>query len=246
METHAPDSALKAKVLAMKREAPLYAAHSFWSTQHVVKFEEAKSQDRPQGFLKKLRLEDISTVPLALPEGFEWTIIDPNTKDLEEVYELLKGHYVEDEGLFRMAFSLEFLKWMFTIPGQYDDWALGIRVKDTKELIAFECQTPIRMRMGGVEVDMAYMSFGSVNRSYRSKRLVPLFIQEATRRANLRSIWSLLFTSSKVIPAPFSETWFYQRFFDVKKIVDVAFCLTLAWNNESARGEFFGSDGGGQ
>eukprot|EP00826_Nyctotherus_ovalis_P056726 TRINITY_DN7718_c0_g1_i8.p1 TRINITY_DN7718_c0_g1~~TRINITY_DN7718_c0_g1_i8.p1 ORF type:complete len:336 (+),score=56.10 TRINITY_DN7718_c0_g1_i8:109-1116(+) len=240
LESHALDPALRAKVLAMKREMPMYAAHSFWNTQHVVNFEEAKSHDRPQGPLKNLRLEDISTAPLALPEGFEWAVIDPSTKDLEEVCELLRGHYVEDEGLFRMAFSLEFLRWTLTVPGQYDDWALGIRLKETKELVAFESQTPIRMRLGDVEVDMAYLSFGTIHRKYRSKRFTPLLIQEATRRANLRSIWSILFTSAKVIPAPFSETWFYQYFLNVKKLVDVAVYLTLACAYDSASGKFFG------
>lgn len=215
-------------MLERVKVAPLFASHSFWNTQPVVKFEEAKKEAVRQGPLKKLQLQDVPTALTPLPEGFEWATLDVNTKDLDEVYELLRDHYVEDEGLFRMKFTPQFLRWVFNFPGQHKDWIAGIRLKDTKELISFVSASPVKARFGEIAVEMGYVSFVTVSRKFRSKRLFPRLMQEMTRRINLKSIWQVLFTSSKVIPTPFCETWFYQRFLNYKMLCDVVFSVTVA------------------
>jgi glycylpeptide N-tetradecanoyltransferase len=46
-------------------------------------------------------------------DGFEWVTMDlTNDEQIQEVYTLLYGHYVEDdEAMFRFNYSLSFLKW---------------------------------------------------------------------------------------------------------------------------------------
>lgn len=58
-------------------------------------------------------MEEVAKEALKLPEGFEWTEIDmSNDMEAEQVFTLLREHYVEDnEGLFRFDYPVEFLRW---------------------------------------------------------------------------------------------------------------------------------------
>lgn len=90
-------------------------AYKFWATQPVQKFGEDENPDKPfeEGPIKVQRVEDISTEASPLIEGFEWSTLDLTKDDeLKEVYELLNGHYVEDdEAMFRFNYSPSILKW---------------------------------------------------------------------------------------------------------------------------------------
>jgi glycylpeptide N-tetradecanoyltransferase len=46
-------------------------------------------------------------------EGFEWVTMDMTQEEqLQEVFELLYGHYVEDEeAMFRFNYSTSFFRW---------------------------------------------------------------------------------------------------------------------------------------
>lgn len=86
-------------------------AYKFWQTQPVARFtDDAKMAEGP---IKQQKVEDISTDPAALVEGFEWVTLDLSSdEEIKEVYELLNGHYVEDdEAMFRFNYSPSFLRW---------------------------------------------------------------------------------------------------------------------------------------
>ena len=78
----------------------------------------AEGQQQPavveEGPIKVQKIEDIPAEPpqLAL-EGFRWVTVDiTNEQEMQEVYKLLNGHYVEDnESLFRFNYSPSMLKW---------------------------------------------------------------------------------------------------------------------------------------
>ncbi|KAK4692357.1 hypothetical protein P7C71_g4829, partial [Lecanoromycetidae sp. Uapishka_2] len=66
-----------------------------------------------EGPIKIIDPETISKEPSKMLEGFEWVTMDlTNDNELEEVYDLLTGHYVEDgEAMFRFNYSPSFLNW---------------------------------------------------------------------------------------------------------------------------------------
>lgn len=83
--------------------------HKFWQTQPVPRFDEtASSSDGP------IEPEDLTKVrkePLPLIDGFGWVTMDmDNSKEIEDVYQLLFNNYVEDdEAMFRFKYSESFL-----------------------------------------------------------------------------------------------------------------------------------------
>jgi glycylpeptide N-tetradecanoyltransferase len=84
---------------------------------------------------------------------------------MEEVYDLLSKHYVEDDdNLFRFDYPRAFLKWFVTTtrartsshdardrallaPGWRREYHIGVRVKTTKKLIALITAIPCRTRL---------------------------------------------------------------------------------------------------
>lgn len=86
-------------------------AYKFWQTQPVPRFGDDKSFE--EGPIKIQTVDDISKEPAPLVPGFEWVTVDlTNDEEIKEVYELLNGHYVEDdEAMFRFNYSPSFLRW---------------------------------------------------------------------------------------------------------------------------------------
>jgi glycylpeptide N-tetradecanoyltransferase len=91
------------------------ASHAFWKTQPVPSFEEmATSKEKiEEGPIKEIDIEKVDKNPSPMYPGFEWVTMDlEDEKELEEVYELLTNHYVEDnEAMFRFRYSPSFLNW---------------------------------------------------------------------------------------------------------------------------------------
>jgi len=87
------------------------ASYKFWQTQPVMKFGENKGIE--EGPFKIIDPEQVPKEPGPLIEGFEWVTMDMTSdEEMEEVYQLLYGHYVEDdEAMFRFNYSKSFLKW---------------------------------------------------------------------------------------------------------------------------------------
>jgi glycylpeptide N-tetradecanoyltransferase len=86
-------------------------SYKFWQTQPVPKFGENKQIE--EGPFKTIALEDVPKEPGPLLDGFEWVTMDlTNDEELKEVFDLLYGHYVEDnESMFRFNYSKPFLRW---------------------------------------------------------------------------------------------------------------------------------------
>lgn len=88
------------------------ASYKFWQTQPVPKFgEEEKNME--EGPLKIQTVDDVSKEPASLVAGFEWVTVDlKSDEEVKEVYELLNGHYVEDDDAhFRFNYSPSILRW---------------------------------------------------------------------------------------------------------------------------------------
>lgn len=87
------------------------ASYKFWATQPVPKFgENSKIEEGP---FKMIDPEKVSKEPSPMLPGFEWVTMDLTKEEqLQELFELLYGHYVEDqEAMFRFNYSTSFLRW---------------------------------------------------------------------------------------------------------------------------------------
>lgn len=90
------------------------ASHAFWKTQPVPSFDELVNKDKiVDGPIKEIDIEKVDKQPSQMYPGFEWVTMDlEDEKQLEEVYDLLTNHYVEDqEAMFRFRYSPSFLNW---------------------------------------------------------------------------------------------------------------------------------------
>lgn len=90
------------------------ANHAFWKTQPVPSFDEMASKDKiKDGPIKEIDIDKVDKNPSPMYPGFEWVTMDlEDEKQLEEVYELLTNHYVEDkDATFRFKYSPSFLNW---------------------------------------------------------------------------------------------------------------------------------------
>lgn len=88
------------------------ASYKFWQTQPVTRFEE-QSKITEDGPIKVIDPAKVSKEPDALLDGFEWTTLDlKDEKELQELWDLLTYHYVEDDdAMFRFRYSQSFLQW---------------------------------------------------------------------------------------------------------------------------------------
>src|SRR5215210_7441004 len=87
--------------------------HKFWSTQPVP---QTKSELDIEGPIQPVQIADVRKIPYILPEEFKWVDLDVNDEtQLDELYQLLVGHYVEDNSSsFRFGYSKPFLSWALT------------------------------------------------------------------------------------------------------------------------------------
>lgn len=97
---------------AAGKNAKDMGAYKFWQTQPVPKFGE-DGEVKEEGPVKAQTMDEISKEPAPLVAGFEWVQIDlTSDEEIKEVYELLNGHYVEDdEAMFRFNYSPSILRW---------------------------------------------------------------------------------------------------------------------------------------
>ena len=87
-------------------------SYKFWQTQPVPKLGD-KMGNIEEGPIKAPDMEKVPKEPGPLLDGFEWVTMDLTSDDeLKEVFDLLYGHYVEDEeARFRFNYSTTFLRW---------------------------------------------------------------------------------------------------------------------------------------
>lgn len=205
------------------------ASYKFWKTQPVPKFDEAVP-DKPfeEGPLQVKTVDEVPKEPPKLIDGFEWVTMDlTDDAQMKEVYQLLNGHYVEDdEAMFRFNYGTAILKWSLMSPGWKAEWHVGIRdlrIKDKRPLVAFISAVPVNLRIRKNTVRTSEVNFLCVHKKLRGKRLAPILIQEITRRSNLKEIWQGVYTGGIVLPKPVSTCRYYHRSLDWKKLYEIGF-----------------------
>lgn len=211
----------------MKKKArdPENREYKFWSTQPVPQYKEG-NDDKPVGPIDEEKtVADIRDEPLNLPSAFEWTTVDvQDTKEMDELYNLLYENYVEDdENTFRFNYKPAFLTWALTPPGWRRDWHLAVRVKTSKKLVGFISAIPADIRIHDKTVSMVEINFLCVIKKLRTKRLAPVLIQEITRRVNKQGIFQAAYTSGTVLPKPTAKCRYHHRTLNAKKLTEVKF-----------------------
>ena len=201
----------------------LFEKHDFWDTQPVAKCN-FKSIDK-EGEIQKGVVEEVKQEPYNLPPGFSWSEVNlENEDELNEVYELLRDHYVEDsDHMFRFDYQKEFLKWAILPPKQNPDWVLGVRGGKNNKLFGFITGIPIKLRIKSKVVKMTEINFLCVHTKLRKARLAPVLIKEITRRTHIKNMWQALYTAGVIIPTPVSEWTYYYRDLNPKKLLEVGF-----------------------
>ena len=100
----------------MKNQLRLLGDHPFWDKQPVKKFgDDLPKKDCP---IEHKQVKDISNEASKLPAGFEWCTVDlKDDSQAEQLYHLLREHYVEDsEGNFRFDYPVELIRWVLLVP----------------------------------------------------------------------------------------------------------------------------------
>lgn len=199
--------------------------YKFWKTQPVPKLEEKIDSEGPIDSSKTP--DDIPDKPLPLLPEFEWVTVDiNNSEELEDVYQLLYNHYVEDlDATFRFKYSHEFFKWSLKPPGWLKEWHVGVRVKATGKLVAFIAAVPTHLKLNssGKNIPSVEINFLCIHKKLRGKRLAPVLIKEINRRVNKRDIWQALYTGGVILPSPVSTCRYTHRPINWSKLYDVGF-----------------------
>ncbi|KAF1958695.1 glycylpeptide N-tetradecanoyltransferas-like protein [Byssothecium circinans] len=203
------------------------ASYEFWKTQPVPSFDEmAAGKDKiVDGPIKEIDIDRVKKEPSELLPGFEWVTMDlDDEKQLEEVYELLHNHYVEDqEAMFRFRYSPAFLNWALKAPGWKKEWHVGIRASQSGKLAAFISGIPIQLRVRTNVLNCSEINFLCVHKKLRSKRLAPVLIKEITRRCYVNGIFQAVYTVGSLLPTPVSTCRYFHRALNWEKLYDVGF-----------------------
>lgn len=209
----------------MGKIIPLFDEHDFWHSQPVPKYFEALPLSQYDQPVERKALSEVQQEPYGLPPGYHWVNLNlAEEDDLNELYTLLKNHYVEDsDGKFRFDYSTEFLRWALSPPNNKPDWLVGVRAGTSKKLFGFISAIPVSMTVNGADIPMAEVNFLCVHKKLREKRLAPLLIKEVTRRVNTYDIWQAIYTSGVTLPTPFATAPYFHRNLNPKKLVEVNF-----------------------
>jgi glycylpeptide N-tetradecanoyltransferase len=200
------------------------ASYKFWQTQPVPSFDEAKNivEDGP---MQEVQIDKVPKEPRQMYPGFEWVVMDLSNKDeLNEVYDLLSNHYVEDdEAMFRFNYSPSFLTWALKAPGWRKDWHIGVRASQSRKLVAFISAIPVDLRVRKNLLKSSEVNFLCVHKKLRDKRLAPVLIAEITRRCNIIGIFQAIYTAGVLLPTPVSTCRYFHRSLNWEKLFEVGF-----------------------
>ncbi|KAL3426860.1 Glycylpeptide N-tetradecanoyltransferase [Phlyctema vagabunda] len=200
------------------------ASYKFWQTQPVPKFGDDAGQIE-EGPFKIVDIEQVPKVPGPLVDGFEWVTMDlTSDAELKEVYDLLYGHYVEDDDAhFRFNYSKSFLRWALLAPGWTKEWHVGVRATTSRKLVAFISGVPVELRVRQKVLHASEINFLCIHKKLRGKRLAPVLIKEVTRRCYLRGTWQAIYTAGVVLPKPISTGRYFHRALDWQKLYEIGF-----------------------
>lgn len=232
-----------------KKEGKAPEDYKFWNTQPVPKFKEPNllqttdggdGESLPEGPI----LPDAVCKKVAKPEpeklldGFEWCLVDLEDKaELQEFYDLLYNHYVEDtDGSFRFNYSIEFLAWALKPPGWSKEHHIGIRTKSVEgkkgKLVASITGIPVTLQVRDKTVNACEINFLAIHRKLRNKRLAPVLIKEVTRKYYLNGIYQALYTAGTLLPTPVSTCRYYHRSLDWEHLYKNGFSHLPAHSSE--------------
>ncbi|KAJ6731326.1 N-MYRISTOYL TRANSFERASE [Salix purpurea] len=220
------DSSLATIARRFQDSISLGKTHKFWESQPVGQYKDIGNSSLTEGPIEPpTSLSEVKQEPYNLPALYEWTTCDMESDETcNEVYNLLKNNYVEDdENMFRFNYSQEFLRWALCPPGYYPSWHIGVRAKASQKLVAFITGVPARIRVRDEVVKMAEINFLCVHKKLRSKRLAPVMIKEVTRRVHLENMWQAAYTAGVVLPTPITTCQYWHRSLNPKKLIDVGF-----------------------
>ena len=191
----------------------------FWDTQPVLKLN-TKTPCNNNCPIEKKEIVNVQKDSYLLPNNYFWDIININNEEsLNEIYELLNNNYSEDENnMFRLNYSKDFLRWALKKPGYFLEWNLGIRNRNHK-LIGFISGVPSNIFINNKLIKIPEINFLCIHKSLRSNRLAPLLIKEITRRVNLQNIWQAVYTASILIPKPVSNVNYFYFLLNIKKLI---------------------------
>lgn len=212
--------------LAPPKNTKDMATHAFWKTQPVPSFDEMANKDKiKDGPIKEIDIEKVDKSPSPMYPGFEWVTMDlEDEKQLDEVYELLTNHYVEDkDATFRFKYSPSFLNWALKAPGWKKEWHVGVRATASGKLVAFISGIPIQLRVREKVLQCSEVNFLCVHKKLRSKRLAPVLIKEITRRCYVEGTFQAVYTVGSLLPTPVSTARYFHRAIDWEKLYDVGF-----------------------
>ncbi|KAF2271128.1 glycylpeptide N-tetradecanoyltransferase [Lojkania enalia] len=202
------------------------ASHAFWKTQPVPSFDELAGKEKiVDGPIKQIDIEKVDKQPSPMHPGFEWVTMDlEDEKELEEVYDLLTNHYVEDqEAMFRFRYSPSFLNWALKAPGWKKEWHVGVRASASRKLVAFISGIPIQLRVRDNVLNCSEVNFLCVHKKLRSKRLTPVLIKEITRRCYVEGVFQAVYTVGSLLPTPISTCRYFHRALEWEKLYEVGF-----------------------
>ncbi|OBT43102.1 hypothetical protein VE00_05534 [Pseudogymnoascus sp. WSF 3629] len=208
---------------ASGKNAKDIGSYKFWQTQPVRKF--GDTGEIEEGPFKVIDPEKVPKEPATMMEGFEWVTMDlESDEELQEVFDLLNGHYVEDEeSTFRFNYSKSFLKWALQAPGWRAEWHVGVRASKSRKLVAFISGVPVALRVRQKVLKATEINFLCIHKKLRAKRLTPVLIKEITRRCYLLGIFQAIYTGGVVLPTPVSTCRYFHRSLDWMKLYEVGF-----------------------
>ncbi|KAI5248108.1 hypothetical protein E4T43_01468 [Aureobasidium subglaciale] len=199
--------------------------YRFWNTQPVPRLDDlslstenaAPASSHPDGAILPITScqELAKAPPEPLIQGFEWCEINVNEpSELLELQNLLYNHYVEDDdGSFRLNYSIDFLAWALRSPGWTKDWHLGVRTTSkngkTGKLVAFVAGVPVTLGVRENVVKAVEINFLTIHQKLRGKRLAPVLIKEITRRCYAKGVYQALYTAGTVLPSPVASYWVF-------------------------------------
>ena len=220
-----------------KPEGKKQEEYKFWNTQPVPKFKEPdllQTTDTAEAegpiLPSKVCRAAAKAEPEKLLDGFEWCLVDlDDDKELEELYDLLDNHYVEDtDGSFRFKYSRQFLSWALKPPGWRRDWHIGVRTIPKEagkkgKLVAFIAGIPVTLKTGDQKFNATEINFLTIHRRLRGKRLAPVLIKEVTRQCYLNDIYQALYTAGTLLPTPITTGRYYHRSLDWEHLYKTGF-----------------------
>eukprot|EP00658_Telonema_sp_P-2_P006656 TRINITY_DN12518_c0_g1_i3.p1 TRINITY_DN12518_c0_g1~~TRINITY_DN12518_c0_g1_i3.p1 ORF type:complete len:571 (-),score=141.02 TRINITY_DN12518_c0_g1_i3:1695-3407(-) len=175
--------------------------------------------------------QPVPPYPLPLPDALEWSTMDLGAEEqLDEVFILLRDHYVENTGgEFRIYYSKEFLKWdmgpVHTVP----EWCLGVRQKADNKLVGFLSGIPVELKVYDegpgtcAEINFFCIHFDWRKCSHAGISLARLMITEMTRRVYNHGTRIALYTGGQELPNVITRCRYFHRKINCRKLVDCGF-----------------------